>query len=83
MEVGGWSLKSNCNFLKMLWRKWRVANRLEKQTSSLNVKVKSMRGEFLNMKDVITKHLQSENEILCPRCSELENLEGNFALIIS
>ena len=57
----------------MLWRKCRVANRLEKQTSSLNVKVKSMRGEFLNMKDVITKHLQSENEILCPRCSELEN----------
>lgn len=42
-----------------------------------------MRGEFLNMKDVITKHLQSENEILCPRCSELENLESSFALIIS
>ena len=33
------------------------------QTSSVNAKVKSMRDEFLNMKDVILKHLQGENEM--------------------
>ena len=41
--------------------------------SNLNVEVKSMKDEFLNMKDVIIKQLQEENELLCSRCSKLEN----------
>ena len=32
-----------------------------------------MKDEFLNMKDVIIKHLQDENELLCSRCSKLED----------
>ena len=41
-------------------------NRLE-QISNLNVEVKSMKDEFLNMKDVIIKQLQEENELLHSR----------------
>ena len=43
------------------------------QISNLNVEVKSMKDEFSNMKDVIIKRLQEENELLQSRCSELEN----------
>ena len=32
-----------------------------------------MKDEFLNIKDVIIKQLQEENELLCSRCSKLEN----------
>ena len=32
-----------------------------------------MKDEFLNMKDVIIKRLQEENELLRSRCSKLEN----------
>ena len=44
-------VKSNYH-LKMLWKKWRV---ILEQISNLNVEVKSMKDEFLNMKDVIIK----------------------------
>ena len=43
------------------------------QISNLNVEVKSMKDEFLNMRDVIIKRLQEENELLRSRCSKLEN----------
>ena len=43
------------------------------QISNLNVEVKSIKDEFLNMKDVIIKRLQEENELLHSRCSKLEN----------
>ena len=43
------------------------------QISNLNVEVKSVKDEFLNMKDVIIKRLQEENELLHSRCSKLEN----------
>ena len=32
-----------------------------------------MKDEFLNMKDVIIKRLQEENELLRSRCSKLES----------
>ena len=43
------------------------------QISNLNVEIKSMKDEFLNMEDVIIKRLQEENKLLCSRCSKLEN----------
>ena len=43
------------------------------QISNLNVEVKCMKDEFLNMKDVLIKRLQEENELLRSRCSKLEN----------
>ena len=47
-------------------------NILEK-ISNWNVEVESMKDEFLNMKDVIIKCLQDENESLCLRCSKIED----------
>ena len=47
-------------------------NILEK-ISNWNVEVESMKDEFLNMKDVIIKCLQDENESLCLRCSKAED----------
>ena len=49
--------KSICH-LKMLWRKWRV---ILKQIPRLKVNARSMKDDFLNMKDVIIKRLQDEN----------------------
>ena len=43
------------------------------QISNLNVEVKCMKDGFLNMKDVLIKRLQEENELLRSRCSKLEN----------
>ena len=43
------------------------------QISNLNVEVKSTKNEFLNMKDVIIKRLQDENELLSSRCSKLND----------
>ena len=43
------------------------------QISNLNVEVKSMKDEFLDMKDVIIKRSQEENELLLSRCNKLEN----------
>ena len=43
------------------------------QISNLNVEIKSMKDEFLNMEDVIIKRLQEENKLLRSRCSKLEN----------
>ena len=44
-----------------------------KQISNLNVEVKSMKDKFLNMKDVIIKRSQEENELLRSRCDKVEN----------
>ena len=50
-------------------------NALEKMEGNIldrtDFKIKSMTDEFLNMKDVIIKCLQAENELLCSRCSKL------------
>ena len=43
------------------------------EISTLNVEVKSMKDEFLSMRDVIIKCLQDENELLCSRYSKLED----------
>ena len=40
------------------------------QISSLKADVNSMKDEFLDMKDIIIKHLQDENELLRARCSK-------------
>ena len=40
-----------------------------------------MKDEFLNMKDMIIKCLQDENELFCSRCSKVED-EIDFAWII-
>ena len=48
------------------------SNTLE-QILSLKVDVKSMKDEFLNMKDVIIKHLQDENALLRSIWSKLED----------
>ena len=42
------------------------------QISNLNVEVKSMKDEFLNLKDLIIC-LQDENELLHSRCSKAED----------
>ena len=43
------------------------------QITDLKNDVKSMEDEFLNMKDIIIKRLQEENEILRARCIKLED----------
>ena len=50
-----------------------MENNIIDQISSLKADVNSMKDEFLNMKDVIIKHLQDENELLKARCSKLED----------
>ena len=52
--------------------KKRESNILE-QISSLKVDVRSMKDEFLNIKDVIIKCLQDENALLRSGCSKLEH----------
>ena len=60
------------------------SNTLE-QTSSLKVDVRSMKDEFLNIKDVIVKRLQDKNALLRSRFRKLEDkvtsLESNHLLI--
>ena len=46
-------------------------NKLEQISN--NVQVKSLKDEFLNMKDVTIKCLQDENKLLRSRCSKLED----------
>ena len=43
------------------------------QISSLEVDVRSVKDEFLNMEDVIIKLLQDENALLISRCIKLED----------
>ena len=43
------------------------------EITTLNVEVKSMKDEFLSMRDKIIKCLQDENELLCSKCSKLED----------
>ena len=51
------------------------------QISSLKVEVRSMKDEFVNIKDVIIKRLQDKNALLRSRFSKLEDkvtsLESN------
>ena len=60
------------------------SNTLE-QTSSLKVDVRSMKDEFLNIKNVIVKRLQDKNALLRSRFRKLEDkvtsLESNHLLI--
>ena len=51
----------------------KIEGNILEQISSLNVEGESMKDEFLSMKDVIIKRLQDENELLCSRCSKLED----------
>ena len=55
------------------------------QISSLKVEVRSMKDEFVNIKDVIIKRLQDKNALLRSRFSKLEDkvtsLESNHQLI--
>lgn len=51
----------------------KMENNIIDQISSLKADVNSMKDEFLNMKDVIIKRLQDENELLRARCSKLED----------
>ena len=51
----------------------KMQNNIIDQISSLKADVNSMKDEFLNMKDVIIKRLQDENELLRARCSKLED----------
>ena len=46
-------------------------NKLEQISN--NVQVKSLKDEFLNMKDVTIKCLQDENKLLRSRCSKSED----------
>ena len=50
----------------------KMESNILEQISSLNIDVRSMKDEFLNMKDII-KHLQDENALLRSRCSKLED----------
>ena len=56
-----------------------------KQISSLKGEVRSMKDEFVNIKDVIIKRLQDKNALLRSRFSKLEDkvtsLESNHQLI--
>ena len=51
----------------------KMESHILEQTLSLKVDVRSMKDEFLNMKDVIIKRLQDENALLRSRCSKLED----------
>ena len=51
----------------------KMESNILEQISSLKVDVRSMKDEFLNMKDVIFKRLQDENALLRSRCSKLED----------
>ena len=51
----------------------KMESNILEQISSLKVDVRSMKDEFLNMKDVISKCLQDENALLRSRCSKLEH----------
>ena len=51
----------------------KMESNILEQISSLKVDVRSMKDEFLNMKDVIIKRLQDENALLRSRCSKLED----------
>ena len=51
----------------------KLQNELSSQISNLTNEVRSTRGEVINLKNVITKILQEENDLLRARCSKLEN----------
>ena len=51
----------------------KMESNILEQISSLKVDVRSMKDEFLNMKDVVIKRLQDENALLRSRCSKLED----------
>ena len=51
----------------------KMENNIIDQISCLKADVNSMKDEFLNMKEVIIKCLQDENELLRARCSKFED----------
>ena len=51
----------------------KMESNILEQISSSKVDVRSMKDEFLNMKDVVIKRLQDENALLRSRCSKLED----------
>ena len=51
----------------------KLQNELSSQISNLTNEVRSTRDEVINLKDVIIKRLQEENDLLRARCSKLEN----------
>ena len=51
----------------------KLQNELSSQISNLTNEVRSTRDEVINLKDVIIKRLQEENDLLWVRCSKLEN----------
>ena len=51
----------------------KMESNISEQISSLKVDVRSMKNEFMNMKDVIIKRFQDENALLRSRCSKLED----------
>ena len=51
----------------------KLQNELSSQISNLINQVRSTRDEVINLKDVIIKRLQEENDLLRARCSKLEN----------
>ena len=51
----------------------KMESNITDQISSLKADVNSMKDGFLNMRDVIIKRLQDENELLRARCRKLED----------
>ena len=46
---------------------------LSEKITNLTTEVRSTKDEVINLKDVIIKRLQDENELLCAKCNKLEN----------
>ena len=51
----------------------KLQNELSSQISNLTNEFRSTRDEVINLKDVIIKRLQEENDLLRARCSKLES----------
>ena len=61
----------------------KLQNELSSQISNLTNEVRSTRDEVINLKDVIIKRLQEENDLLRARCSKLENKVTDLELSIN
>ena len=61
----------------------KLQNELSSQISNLTNEVQSTRDEVINLKDVIIKRLQEENDLLQARCSKLKNKVIDLELSIN
>ena len=61
----------------------KLQNELSSQISNLTNEVRSTLDEVINLKDVIIKRLQEENDLLWARCSKLENKVIDLELSIN